>query len=134
MNRNRSISIVVLVALLLAQALPAHAGGMLCPMKDAAPAKLACSACVSSAASASNGLLRARNCCTMKQSEARDATPGIIPASRRAASFEPQNLLVAPTSLLAASAPENAVRAIAWSGPPATSLLASSFRTTILRN
>jgi hypothetical protein len=135
MDRRRSISIVVLAALLLAQALPARAGAMLCPMKKKeAAAPIACMGCDASRPSDSNGLLRARSCCQMRQDESRDALPVVLTVSRRAVSFEPQSLLVTPVPLLAGAVPSEPVRAIAWSGPPPVSLLASSIPSTILRN
>jgi hypothetical protein len=45
MNRKRTLSIVVLAALLLTQAMPASAGGMLCPMKEEARVQAACTGC-----------------------------------------------------------------------------------------
>lgn len=134
MNRKRSISIVLLTALLLAQALPARAGAMLCPMKAESSAKVSCMGCVEKAPSAENGLLRSRGCCHMKQGEASDVTPMVLSTSRRALASGPQDLLAAPVPLLASASPDQFVRAIAWSGPPAVTLLASTTRTTILRN
>jgi len=134
MDRRRSISIVVLAALLLAQALPARAGTMLCPMKKEAVASVACMGCDAARSSESNGLLRSRSCCQMRQDESRDVLPVVLSVSRRAVSFEPQSLLLAPVSLLAGAVPPEPVRAIAWSGPPPVSLLASSIPSTILRN
>ena len=135
MNRKRTASIVVLATLLMAQALPARAGAMLCPMKTEARVQAACTGCdAKDPAAASGGLLRSRGCCHMKQGEAFDATPFVLSASRRALSSEPQNLLAEPVRLLASGSPDGFVRALAWSASPGVSLLASSFRTTVLRN
>jgi hypothetical protein len=134
MNRKRTLSIVVLAALLLTQAMPASAGGMLCPMKEEARVQAACTGCEAKDAPGSSGMLRSRGCCHMKQGEATDATPVILSASRRAASSEPLHLLTAPISLLATAVPDGAVRAMAWSAPPGVTLLASISRTTVLRN
>jgi hypothetical protein len=133
MNRKRTVSIVVLAALLMAQALPARAGAMLCPMKTAARVQVACTGCDAKDPAASGGLLRTRGCCHMKQGEAFDATPVVLSA-RRALSSEPQNLLAEPAPLLASGSPDGLVRALAWSAPPGVSLLYPSFRTTVLRN
>jgi hypothetical protein len=134
MNRKRTLSIVVLAALLLTQALPARAGGMLCPMKEEARVQAACTGCEAKDASASSGMLRSRGCCHMKQGEATDATPFIPSASRRAASSETLNLLTASISLLATAVPDGAVRAMAWSAPPGVTLPASTSRSPVLRN
>jgi hypothetical protein len=135
MNRNRPISTLLLAALLLAQALPARAGGMLCPMKaETRTAQVSCLGCVESSPSAENGLLRSRGCCHMTQGEAPDATPVVLSASRRALASGPQDLLAAPVPLLASATPDGFVRAIAWSAPPGVTLLASTTRSTILRN
>lgn len=134
MNRRRSVSILVLSALLLAQALPARAGAMLCPMKAEARAQVSCTGCDERTPSAAGGLLRSRGCCHMQQGEAVDATPIVLSGSRRALASAPQDLLTEAVPLLASSVPDGFVRAIAWSGPPATSLLASTSRTTVLRN
>jgi hypothetical protein len=134
MNRKRTTSIVVLAALLMAQALPARAGAMLCPMKTEARVQVACTGCDAKDPAASGGLLRSRGCCHMKQGEAFDATPVVLSASRRALSSEPQILLAEPVPLLASGSPDGLVRALAWSAPPGVSLLSSSSRTTVLRN
>lgn len=134
MNRKRSVSILVLSALLLAQALPARAGAMLCPMKAEASAQVSCAGCDEKSPSAASGLLRSRGCCHMTQGEAIDATPMVLSGTRRALPSSPEDLLTEAVPLLASSVPDGFVRAIARSGPPATSLLASTSRTTVLRN
>jgi hypothetical protein len=135
MNGNRPISIVLLATLLLAQALPARAGAMLCPMKaETRAAQVSCLSCDRSQPSAENGLLRSRGCCHMTQGEASDATPIVLSTSRRALASGPQDLLAAPVPLLASATPDGFVRAVAWSGPPGVTLLASTIRTTVLRN
>jgi hypothetical protein len=134
MNRKRILSIVVLAAVLSAQALPAHAGRMLCPMKEESRVQVACTACDAKEPDASSGLFRSRGCCHMEQGSATNETPVILSASRRAASLDEQSLLAAPVRLLASAGPDGAVRAMAWSGPPGSTLLASKLRTTVLRN
>ncbi|HET9250669.1 MAG TPA: hypothetical protein VFP58_00960 [Candidatus Eisenbacteria bacterium] len=133
MNRKRPISIVLLAALLLAQALPARAGAMLCPMKaEARGAQVSCKGCDETTPSAEHGLLRSRGCCHMTQGAAADATPVVLSTRRLAPA--PQDLLAAPVPLLASATPDGFVRAIAWSAAPGVTLLASTTRTTILRN
>jgi hypothetical protein len=134
MNRRRSISILVLSTLLLAQALPARAGAMLCPMKAEARVEASCVGCDEKAPSPENGALRSRGCCHMTQGEAVDATPVVLSSSRRALASGFQDLLAAQVPLLASSVPDGFVRALAWSAPPGVSLLASTTRTTVLRN
>ena len=135
MNRQRPISIVILAVLLLAQALPARAGGMICPMKaDTRAAQVSCVGCDESRPSAENGLLRSRGCCHMTQGDASDATPVVLSTSRRTLASGPQDLLAAPLPLLASATPDGIVRAIAWSGSPGVTLLASTLRSTVLRN
>lgn len=134
MNRRRSVSILVLSALLLAQALPARAGAMLCPMKAEARPQVSCTGCDEKSPSAASGLLRSRGCCHMQQGQAVDATPMVLSGTRRALASSPQDLVTEAVPLLASTQADGFVRAIAWSGPPATSLLASTSRTTVLRN
>lgn len=134
MNRKRTASVVVLAALLMAHALPACAGATLCPMKTEARVQAACTGCDAKDPVASSGLFRSRGCCHMKQGEALDATPVVLSASRRALASEPQDLLAEPVPFLAFDSPDGFVRALAWSAPPGVSLLASSLRTTVLRN
>jgi hypothetical protein len=134
MNRRRSVSILVLSALLLAQALPARAGAMLCPMKAEARAQVSCTGCDEKPPSAASGLLRSRGCCHMTQGEAIDATPIVLSGTRRALASSQEELLTEAVPLLASSLPDGFVRAIAWSGPPPPGPLASTSRTTVLRN
>lgn len=134
MNRKRILSAVVLASVLLAQALPAQAGRMLCPMQEETRARVACTGCEEKEPTAATGLLRSRGCCHMEQGTAADATPVILSGTRRAASLDEQHLLAAPIPLLASAVPDGAVRAVAWSGPPGITLLASTFRTPVLRN
>jgi hypothetical protein len=134
MNRKRSISILVLAALVLAQALPARAGGMLCPMKAETRSQVSCMGCVEKSSSAENGLLRSRGCCHMTQGGAIDATPVVLSTARRALASSSQDLLAAPVPLLASASPDRFVRALAWSAPPGVTLPASTTRSTVLRN
>jgi hypothetical protein len=132
MNGKRSLSALVLTALLVTQALPAHAGAMLCPMKAESRTQVACTGC-DSPRSASTGLLRSRGCCHMTPGEASDATPVVLSMSRRAPSAPYQSMFDEAVPLLASSVPDGFTRAIAWSEPP-DNLLASSFRSPVLRN
>ena len=135
MNVKRPISIVLLAALVVTQALPARAGAMLCPMKaEARAAQVSCMGCGESSPSSEKGLLRSRGCCHMTQGVASDVTPVVLSTSRRALASGPQDLLAAPLPLLASASPDGFVRAIAWSTPPGVPLLASTIRTTVLRN
>jgi hypothetical protein len=129
MNARRILSILVLGALLLAQAPPARAGRMLCPMKMPARTE-PCSRCDAPKASESNGSLRAANCCRIAPAHATEATP-LVPVSRASSAHDP----LPPAALESVSLGAiDADRVGAWIpalGPPGPERFS---RTTVLRN
>ena len=130
MNARRILSILVLGALLLAQAPPARAGRMLCPMKRPARTE-PCSRCDAPAAVTSKSILRATSCCRTAPAPATESTPLVLSA-RSASSGDPLPLTVPPAASLLASLDSNASLALPFlSRAPIPDRLA---RTTVLRN
>jgi hypothetical protein len=130
MNARRSLSILVLGALLLAQAPPARAGRMLCRMKMPARTE-ACSRCDAPKASESNGSIRAANCCRIMPAHATEATP-TAPVSRASSAHDPlQPATIGPVSIGDAIDADRAHTSMTVSGPPGSERLS---RTTVLRN
>jgi hypothetical protein len=130
MNARRSLSILLLGALLLAQAPPARAGRMLCPMKMPVRTE-PCSRCDAPKASESNGSIRAANCCRIAPAHATEATP-LVPASRASSAHDP--LPPAALESVSLGAAIDADRVGTWIpalGPPGPERLS---RTTVLRN
>lgn len=130
MNARRILSVLILGALLLAQAPPARAGRMLCPMKTPARTE-ACSRCDAPKAGEANGSLRAANCCRIEPAHATEATP-LVPVSRASSAHDP--LPPAALELVSFEDTIDADRARTWmdtSGPPGPERLS---RTTVLRN
>ena len=130
MNVRRFTSILVLGALLLAQAPPAQAGRMLCRMKTPARTE-SCSRCDDARAGEAVGILRAASCCRIAPAPATEATPLVL-SSRALSTDDPLPLLAAPAATLRSAlerSTEIAPLPLARTGP--TDPLP---RTTILRN
>jgi hypothetical protein len=129
MNARRILSILVLGALLLAQAPPARAGRMLCPMKMPVRTE-PCSRCDAPKASESNGSLRAANCCRIEPAHATEATP-LVPASRASSAYDPLPPVALESVSLGAIDADRVGTWIPALGPPGPERLS---RITILRN
>jgi len=130
MNARRFLSILVLGALLLAQAPPARAGRMLCPMKTPVRTE-ACSRCDAPKESESNGSLRATDCCRITPAHAPEATP-LVPASRTSSTQDPlPSVGLEPMSLEVVIAAAGARACIGTSAPLGSERFS---RTTVLRN
>lgn len=130
MNARRTMSTVLLAALLLGLPPQAHAGRMLCRMKTPVRTE-ACSRCDRSSAGDANGWLRAIDCCRVTPGSAAESTP-LVPASRVSSSHDPlpavAQLAVSPSIAL------DTESATAWTpstGPPGSERLS---RATVLRN
>ena len=132
MMLRRSISALLLAALVLGQAMPAHAGRMLCRMKAPAPAE-ACSRCDSAPANDSSATLRASNCCRIAPAESAESPPVVLSSLRRAQSCENQTPVLAlqPASSVAGSALAPIAANVSPLHPP---ILESTLRSTVLRN
>lgn len=129
MNARRSLSILVLGALLLAQAPPARAGRMLCPMKMPVRTE-PCSRCDAPKASETNGSLRAANCCRIAPAHATEATP-LVPVSRASSAYDPLPPVELESVSLGAIDADRVGTWIPALGPPGHERLS---RTTVLRN
>jgi hypothetical protein len=130
MNARRILSILVLGALLLAQAPQALAGRMLCRMKMPARTE-ECSRCDAPKASETNGSLRAADCCRIAPAHATEATP-LVPVSRTSSAHDPlPPAALEPASLGVAIDADGVGTWIPASGPPGSERLS---RTLVLRN
>ena len=130
MNARRWLSFLVLGALLLAQAPPARAGRMLCRMKTPARTE-ACSRCDRTAASESQGVLRAGSCCRIAPAPATESTPLVL--SARAPSSDDPLPLAAPPAVSLSSRLDPAAMA-AWPLSSRAPIPKPIARTTVLRN